>query len=137
MNAFVDTSVVLSVMLGQKGDASVLEKWENTYVSELLKIEYFRSLDRLRLQSEIDDLERTRLVHIFELFWTNCNEIPMSKKILHRAAGAFPTVIATLDAIHLSTALAVKESLESNLVLLTHDRQLKMAARASGLDVEE
>jgi predicted nucleic acid-binding protein len=46
-----------------------------------------------------------------------------------------PTVLGTLDALHLATALEVKRALAPKLVLLTHDEQLARAARASGLAV--
>jgi predicted nucleic acid-binding protein len=46
-----------------------------------------------------------------------------------------PTVIGSLDAIHLATALELAEETRTSLVLATHDARLARAARASGLTV--
>ena len=51
-----------------------------------------------------------------------------------RASETFPTVVGTLDAIHLATALAVRE-VEPIDLLLTHDAQLGTAARSLGFSV--
>jgi predicted nucleic acid-binding protein len=56
-------------------------------------------------------------------------DLRRARRVLTRAAGPMPTVVGSLDAIHLATAL------EPGFVLLTHDKQLARAARASGLDV--
>ncbi|RME20569.1 MAG: PIN domain-containing protein [Deltaproteobacteria bacterium] len=60
--------------------------------------------------------------------------LAVTEGILERAASAMPTVIGTLDAIHLATALELaREAGMKDLVLATHDVQLARAARASGL----
>ena len=53
-----------------------------------------------------------------------------------RATLPMPTVIGTLDALHLVTALEVRRTLAPKVVFLTHDEQLARAARASGLVVQ-
>jgi hypothetical protein len=54
--------------------------------------------------------------------------------VLRRAAHPFQTLVRTLDAIHLATALMAQVEYD-DLVFATHDRQLGMAARAVGLTV--
>jgi hypothetical protein len=61
--------------------------------------------------------------------------LEMTDNILTRAAGPMPTMLGSLDAIHLATAPELAPNLEEPLVLATHDLQLARAARASGLDV--
>ena len=46
-----------------------------------------------------------------------------------------PTVVKTLDAIHLASALLFEERHEVGLVFGTHDRSQATAARALGFDV--
>jgi predicted nucleic acid-binding protein len=60
--------------------------------------------------------------------------VPMDQSVLKRAGEPFPTPIKTLDAIHLATALLLNNHI-GGIVLLTHDRQLGMAALACGLAV--
>ena len=55
--------------------------------------------------------------------------------MLRRASEPFPTPVGTLDAIHLATALQVRDSQGLQVVVATHDHQLTRAARAVGLDV--
>ena len=45
------------------------------------------------------------------------------------------SVLGTLDAVHLVTALLVAESRHVQLAFLTHDDQLAMGARAMGFEV--
>jgi hypothetical protein len=59
---------------------------------------------------------------------------PVTNQILQRASEAFPTVVGTLDGIHLATALSIRE-IESIEFLLTHDFQLATAARSLGFEV--
>jgi hypothetical protein len=51
------------------------------------------------------------------------------------ALAPFPTLIKTLDAIHLATALAWTRQTEEPIVVLTHDRQFGIAASACGYPV--
>ena len=46
-----------------------------------------------------------------------------------------PTVVKTLEAIHLASALLFEERHEVGLVFGTHDRSQATAARALGFDV--
>jgi hypothetical protein len=55
--------------------------------------------------------------------------------VLRRASEPFPTPLGTLDAIHLSTALAWRDARNTDLTMATHDTALATAARAVGLQV--
>ena len=54
--------------------------------------------------------------------------------MLGRAADPFPTTLGSLDAIHLASALLVRDELEG-LAFATHDDELGTAARATGFEV--
>ncbi len=60
--------------------------------------------------------------------------VPIHPEVLIRAADPFPTTLGTLDAIHLATAVLVRDQLEG-LALATHDAELGRAARAEGFAV--
>jgi hypothetical protein len=58
----------------------------------------------------------------------------MTAEVKKRAAESFPTVIGTLDALHLSTALAWRDmDLPEGIVLSTYDLQMATCARALGI----
>ncbi len=61
--------------------------------------------------------------------------IDPTRPVLTRAAQPLPTLLGTLDAIHLATALLWREQTEENLVMATHDSALGTAAKAHGLRV--
>ena len=59
---------------------------------------------------------------------------PVTESILDRAADPFPTALGSLDAIHLATALELREQVPS-LVFATHDRDLAIAAQSVGFSI--
>ncbi|MCC5843244.1 MAG: type II toxin-antitoxin system VapC family toxin [Verrucomicrobia bacterium] len=135
MNVLIDTSVVVRYLLGEANSYDGWGTWVKGYVSELARVEFFRVMDRLRLEGALNDIDRVNLRRDFDLFWKTCHCVPVSEKVLERASESFPTVVGTLDAIHLSTLLLIRERVEPDLMLLTHDTQLARAALASGVDV--
>lgn len=58
----------------------------------------------------------------------------IDRLVLERAAGQFPTSLGSLDAIHLASALIVREEI-LDLVVATHDRELAAASRSLGFRV--
>lgn len=134
MIAYLDTSVVLRPLLGQSHplDWSGLEA---AYSSEILGLEARRVIDRLRLESALDDkgvLEAHRELNRIE----KCiGSLALTRGVLRRAALPMPTIVKTLDAIHLTSALMLREKLDTSLVFATHDIQQATAAYALGFDV--
>ena len=62
--------------------------------------------------------------------------IELGPAVKERAAGPFLTVIGTLDAIHLASAILWQQAdPEMELAILTADRQLALCARSLGLRV--
>ena len=135
MIAYVDSSILLRVVL-RESDA--LRQWseiERGITSALTEIECLRVLDRLRLEGNFTDetLSRAResALQSLESFET----VQMTEAIVTRAAQPMPVVIGPLDAIHLATVLLWREAIREEPVLATHDRILGLAARAFGFQV--
>ncbi len=135
MIAYVDSSVVLRVILGQ---ADRLREWpaiESGVASALVEVECLRTLDRLRLRAGISDedlaLRREAVYRLTEEMVL----VEPSTSFLKRAAQPLPTPLGTLDAIHLSTAMLWRELRDADVVMATHDHGLAVAARASGFEV--
>ena len=64
--------------------------------------------------------------------------VAMDEEILELASRPLPTSLATLDAIHLASALASRAAqppAERPLLFATHDSQLARAARAMNFEV--
>lgn len=134
MNAYVDSSVLLRVVLGERGG---LREWGRIDVpvsSEIIRVECLRTLDRARLKLGLDDEEvarrRGQLLEHLDAFDT----VPLQASVLARAADPFPTSLRTLDALHLATAELVRGRY-AELRFVTHDRELGTAALAMGFAV--
>lgn len=135
MIAYLDASVVLRAVLGERGR---LTEWSaiSTGVSSFLaEVECLRTLDRLHRQEAIDAAELAeRRAAVYRLL-EGIELVEVTRPVLRRASEAFPTPLGTLDAIHLSTALLWTAERGAPLVMATHDSQLGLAARASGFQV--
>jgi predicted nucleic acid-binding protein len=135
MIALLDSSVVLRKLFREPRPLPEWDRLEGAYASRLLLIEVARTIDRYRLDGRIDDEEVAILREDLGRLLRSVDVVALSDRILERAAGPMPTVIGSLDALHLATALELARGLGARLVLATHDAQLARAARASGLDV--
>ena len=135
MIAYVDSSVLLRIVLGQAG---ALKEWKSLrtgVASALVEIECLRTLNRLRLRSGIPDHEvATRREAIFRVL-QSIEVVEPSRPILAQAAQPLPTELGTLDSIHLATALSWRAGSGADLVMATHDVALGIAARSFGLRV--
>ena len=123
MTVYVDTSVVLRVLLHEPSSVGIWGQWNKAYSSALWRVEALRTVDRLRLTHEISDVELAQLVHDIQIAHETFAIHPVTNQVLQRASETFATVVGTLDAIHLATALSIRE-IENVDLLLTHDSQL-------------
>lgn len=74
--------------------------------------------------------QRSDTFELLEAF----NLVPVDPEILNRAEQPFPTLVGSLDAIHLSTALLLRGEVP-DLGMATHDTELGQAAKAMGFTV--
>lgn len=134
MIVYVDTSVTLRILFREPNPVEVWGKWEKAFSSSLWRVEALRAVDRLRLSGDLSDEELADLIRDIRIVHETLAIYPLSERILQRASETFPTIVETLDAIHLATALAIREAAPIDL-LLTHDAQLGTAARSVGFSV--
>jgi len=134
MTVYIDTSVVLRILFHEPNPVEVWGKWERALSSSLWRVEALRNVDRLRLSGDLSDEDVADLVREIRVVHETLAIYPLTERILQRASETFPTVVGTLDAIHLATALAIRE-FEPIELLLTHDEQLATAARSVGFSV--
>jgi hypothetical protein len=134
MIAYFDTSVILRPLLGQSR-ALDWRKWNSAYSSELLGLEARRVLDRLRLESALDDPGVAKAHEELARIEQHIGIVLLTRSVLQRAALPMPTIVKTLNAIHLTSALMLQESKGSRLTFATHDLQQALAAKALGFEV--
>jgi len=120
---YIDTSALARVMLGEPDTPAItaaLASFEQHFSSRLLAIE----LRRVALRETIPAVADALLGSVAL--------VPLDEAILVQAETVPPATVATLDALHLATALHLTNA---GLVttLLTYDERLTAAAQAHGL----
>lgn len=135
MIAYVDASVVSRVVMRQPNRLVELETCTQRLTSLLTQLECLRAMDKARLDEGLDQDEilARRLVLFQQL--RRMSKIAVARSVLDRAGSSFPLPVKTLDAIHLATALQLRERRYHELVFATHDRQQGRAAAALGFEV--
>lgn len=135
MIALIDSSVLLRMLFGEPAPLVAWRTITDAYASRLVGIEVARVIDRRRLAGAIGDDDVVQLHQETRRVLRSIEIVAITDAILERAAGAMPTALGTLDAIHLATALETARALGRPIVVATHDEQLARATRACGLDV--
>jgi hypothetical protein len=135
VRAYVDTSVVLRVAFAEPDQLEAWSRITRPLSSELLRIECLRTLDRARLRQTLDEAEvasiRADLLEIIDAF----DLVELDEQVKARATEPFPTMLRTLGAMHLSSAVLARAAEDDELVFATHDRELAIAATAMGFKV--
>jgi uncharacterized protein len=122
---YVDTSALGRSLLEEPGRPAIergLETFASHVSSSLLRVELRRLGLRLGLLDRVDTL------------LAGISLIPLDEQILAAAETLTPSTVATLDAIHLATAVRLTEDGELN-ALMTYDKQLADGAREHGITV--
>lgn len=122
---YLDTSVLGRVLLNEPDMPAIryaLDRFERHISSRLLSVE----LHRLGLRED--------MLEYVEVLLSGKVLIPMDEEILAAAETISPSVVRTLDAIHLATAVRLFEAGRLD-ALMTYDKQLSDGARAHGIAV--
>lgn len=121
----LDTSALGRVLLREPDASAILselKEWEQLVASRLLRLE----LRRLALRHD--------LLGAAERLLGGVSLVPITEASLMTAETVEPVTVATLDAIHLSTAIGLRDIGVAD-TLMTFDRQLAAGAEANGLRV--
>jgi|SRR2546427_8463650 len=132
MIVYLDSSVVLRPLFDQPAQLASWGRWQAAYSSELLGVECRRAIDRLRLLLLYDDKDVAQAMERLSRIENTIKRIRLSKSIVLAASKTMPTVVKTLDAFHLVSAVAIRERRGVELIFATHDNQQATAARALG-----
>jgi len=133
--AYLDTSVLLRVLLGQPDRLAEWPEIQRGVGSALVEVECLRVLDRLRLRADLPPEELALRREAVYRLTAEMEIVEPSWPVLRRAGQPFPVPLGTLDALHLATALLWRDTRGEELMLATHDRELALAARSCGLTV--
>lgn len=122
---YLDTSALGRLLLDEAEKPLIeqaLEAFARCAASSLLRIE----LRRLGLRHNILDRVDPLLAGVLL--------VPLGRRIIATAETLTPSTVATLDAIHLATAVRMSQADELD-ALMTYDKQLANGAREHGIRV--
>ena len=135
MIAYIDSSVLLRFVLDQPQPLADILRFDGRVTSLVAEVECLRAVESARSRGQLDGEEaadRRRIVHA-QL--RRMRRLPVSLPVIRRAGEAYPLPVRSLDAIHLASALMVRDREAPDLVFATHDRQLGRVAAVMGLPV--
>ncbi len=124
---YLDSSAIVKLVASEQESVALHEFLSSggpAVASALAKVEVHRAVNRLKPHRTCNRDDVTLLSRIAL--------IKVDDAILQRAAQLGPTSLRSLDAIHLATALSVRQHLEAFVV---YDRKLAEAAEQLGLAV--
>jgi predicted nucleic acid-binding protein len=136
MNAYLDSSVLLRILLSQPDPLREFSRYGQKIASSLVEVECLRTLDRMRVTGEMTEEQNVSFRNALFQSVEAMEVIQPTPVILRRASGPFPVALGTLDAIHLSTAIAWRDETGEDLTVATHDKSLARAAQALGFKTE-
>jgi len=129
---YLDSSVVLRPLFDQPGQLRSWGQWQAAYSSELLGVECRRAIDRLRLLALYNDRQVGEAMERLSEIERTIKRVRLTKSVILAASKTMPTVVKTLDAFHLVSAVAIRERRSVDLLFATHNDQQAVAARALG-----
>lgn len=126
--------MLLRIVLGEPGQLPQWPQITGAVSSELTLTECLRTIDRGRIRLGLTDDETSRSRFVVHEMVRAFTLIRLDPVVLERAAQPFPTLLGTLDAIHLASAVLARPEFDL-LSLATHDQALATAATAMGFEV--
>lgn len=138
MIAYLDTSVILRIVLKEPNELGTWNEISHGVTSELTAVECHRSLYRANASGRLTDSAFQLARNYADQILLRLTIVNITSELVARAAGPLPGALAALDAIHLVSAMNYRGRLdddESPLSFATHDRELASAAAQSNFPV--
>ena len=140
MTLYCESSAVLSVYLREFGRHEVVQtelEREPSVCSVLTYVEVRSTLARAAFKENLRRLSNAgyeRALRVFESDWVNYIRLPLSEDLLRLAGNLARTyLLRTYDALHLASALALRERVPDEVLVSTWDNELADAAQREGL----
>lgn len=138
MIAYLDSSVLLRIVLLEPDPLAEWDQLTGGVTSTLTQVEAARTFDRDRLLGIRSEAEQQNARVEIASILSRLDAIPIETPVLDEASRSLGTVLGTLDAIHLASAIlyrAMQPDDERAILFATHDKQLANAARAMNFEV--
>jgi predicted nucleic acid-binding protein len=139
MILYLDTSALVKLYVEEPGSRAVralLERAQVVSTSRVAYVEMRAGLARKLHQGELREKEYKRIISDFEKDWKNCFVIEVSEGVAKLGSELVEKhPLRALDALHLASALFLRERVRSDVFFSSFDGRLNEAAQAEGLAV--
>jgi predicted nucleic acid-binding protein len=136
---YAETSAVLRWLFAEEGGEAIrsaLAAAETVTSSRLALIETRRVVRRAEREGRITGAQAADLLAVFAQATSTRALLETSEEVARRAEGSFPNEpVRTLDAIHLASALFLRQAFP-DLVVLTSDDRVRANATLPGFPAE-
>jgi hypothetical protein len=92
-------------------------------------------LDRWRITKEVSDDKLVAARSLCLKIFSGLRLVPVDETIISLVSQTFPIALKSLDAIHLASAIQVRDQSNQDITILTHDTKLAMASIAMNMTV--
>jgi predicted nucleic acid-binding protein len=135
---YVESSAVLAWLLGESTQLAVrstMDGAERVVTSALTGVECARALTRARMQSRISAVEELAALQLLDRAEAMWDVHALTDDVLQRARAPLPAdPVRTLDALHVATAMVLRESV-GPIGVLSLDARVRTSATALGFVV--
>ena len=138
MTLYAESSSVLRWLFEEaRGDEvhRLLRDATKVVCSRLTLVETRRVIRRAVAENVLDEVESTAVLEAFARAAARWSVLEVSREVAERAEAAFPVEpVRTLDALHLASALLLRQAL-TDLQLLSSDDRVRANGRRLGFEV--
>ncbi len=138
MNAYLDTSVILRIVLKEPNELREWRQIRHGVTSELTTVECHRGLYRAHALGRLNNGTLHLARNYADQILRRLTIVNITPELLEKATGTIPGMLGALDAIHLVSAVTFRDRLadeESPLLFATHDRALARVAATTTFEV--
>ena len=141
MILYLDTSALVKLYIQEPGSKEVREQVAAARIVSTSRVSYVEAragIARKFREGELTEGERRRIVRDLEEDWKNYFIVEVSESVA-KLGGALTDryPLRGFDAIHLASALLLKNRTRVDVSFSCFDKKLREAAKAEGLDVPE
>ena len=139
MNLYLDTSALIKRYVNEAGSTDIrvwIRSADDKATTLITRAEMSAGINRLLRMKSLSLKDYNEALEEFHADWEDYHRLPVTAPLVARAdALACQHNLRGYDAIHFAAALTWQELLDLPVTLVTYDRELAGAARASGMAV--
>jgi predicted nucleic acid-binding protein len=134
---YFDSSALVKRYVEEAGSNDVLDWMDDSGLNGTVLVtraEIAAAITRAKRMKYLSEEYARAFLNIFRDEWSSFTHIPITEALVARADRlACEYNLRGYDAIHLAAALTWQDLLDTPITLVTYDRELAEAARASGM----